>query len=198
MLSAKRTVRADLSALSDAEAVALLARYAPVIDAEVRRYGWRSRALGAALGMDDLKATAQIAALEAHLSWRPEGGRSRTNWVGKVIRWRLAEVLQALPGEDAHGELAEVIVEDAFDAHLRAPAPDARLEQAQRRERFETLVGSLSPRRRTIVACYLAGETFAKIAETLGVGHQFVAREYAHAIEEIRKAVENADDPLVR
>lgn len=198
MLSAKRTVRADLSALSDAEAEALLARYAPIIDAEVRRYAGRTRQLGGVLGLDDLKGIAQVASLEAHLTWRPEGGRSRTNWVGKVIRWRLAEVLQALPREEASAGYELADVEDVFGAHVRVPAPDARIERVQRRERFEELVGSLSPRRRTIVACYLAGETFAKIAETLGVGLPFVAREYARALQEIREAVENADDPLVR
>lgn len=187
MARASRVVRGGLGDYSDAEASAVLLRYGGVLAAEVKRIA--PRAVFHGLTTEDLTSIAQVAALSAHRSWRPERGRSRANWVGQVVRWRLRDAV-ADPGaaEAPHEELGGAT--DAFGASTRVPAPDASLDAEARVAIFEATIGQLSPRRRTIVACYLNGETFGQIAETLGVCHQYVAREYKLALGEVRKIVE--------
>lgn len=196
MARASRVVRGGLGDYSDAEASAVLLRYGGVLAAEVKRMTPRAAYHG--LTSEDLTSIAQVAALSAHRSWRPERGRSRANWVGQVVRWRLRDAVadpgaaetphQNLGGEAPHENFGGA--PDAFGAATRVPQPDARLDAEARAAIFEATIGQLSPRRRTIVACYLNGETFGQIAETLGVCHQYVAREYKLALGEVRKIVE--------
>lgn len=100
----RRQVRVDLSGIHPRVAERTLKKYAATIVAEARQAAARTRRVSW-YTEDDYRAVAQIAVLEALVTYREGCGAVFGTWVRRVVRWRLnetvARLIQQHRGQDA-------------------------------------------------------------------------------------------------
>lgn len=154
---------ADYGSLSDQLARQVLADARGYIEALVLKV----RPFTRAHDEDDLRSVAEMAALEAHLTYEPDRGRSWGTWVYQVISWRLEELRQ---------EEVDVPAEGVVWAPCPAPSPESRVEAYQLAEWLESRLARLPPRHALVVARKLHGETGAELGETLGLSRARVSQ----------------------
>jgi DNA-directed RNA polymerase specialized sigma subunit len=183
-MDATRAVRRDLGSIDAALASRILTECAPGIDAEVRRLRPALRHTQG-IGVDDLHALGQIAALEAYLTWEAGRGRTLRSWAGQVVRWRLTgAVMDAQSPEESRGtppQRPEDVVDPALDH-----------DEAERQAWLLDTVGKLAPRLRVLVVSKLRGEEQAATARTLGIGQGRVSQEIRVAIVTLQAAAADA------
>ena len=167
-------LRHDLGTISSARAAELLSEFCPVIEGELKRY---SGVELQGLGYDDLRSVAQIAVLEASLSFEDGRVLLRT-WVGRVVRWRLAET--------ARTAQPDVELTDRPEDFLNGANPYEVMEHIETVMWVRQAVGALGPRRRTIVVSSMGGETLRQIGPTLGISKSRVGQEREKAYETLR------------
>ncbi len=173
-MDARRAARRDLGSVSDADAACWIAEARPATEAEIRRLAWLCNA---AVDEEDLRAVAHVAILEAHLSYRP-GRCSLRTWVGKLIRWRLTEAVQA---EQRPEEPLEQPV-------VNGRSPEEIVEATERAGWLQSAIGKLGPRHRTIVAARLRGEVTRHTGMTLGISGGRVRQELEVATAALAQA----------
>lgn len=167
--------RCDLSALNEAEAVEALRTHQTTIESEARYYARRSR--DEAVDLEDLRAVAQVAVLEALVTFDASRTASEGTWVRLMIRWRLQDALrreQATEAVDA-------------EALPNGRTPGQIFEAMEARVWWEQEVGRLPPRDRVIVAATAQGETIRQIAHTLGLTASTACRARQRAYDTLRR-----------
>lgn len=139
----RRQVRVDLAQVHPLVAKRTLAKFARTIQAEARVAAQRTRRVSW-YTVDDYCAVAQVATLEALVSYREGCGAVFGTWVRRVVRWRLNETAARLLQQQQCHE------PDAFDAadagaDVDAPHQYARhvdLDERQLTERGLAGVGT--------------------------------------------------------
>jgi RNA polymerase sigma factor (sigma-70 family) len=196
-VNARRLVRKDLGTISPARAQEVLDECEPAIRSELQKAG---RCLGFVhgMGLDDLHAIAQVAALEASLTYRPEMGRSLRSWASQTVRWRLAEAIRmANHPETAADDPVVTALEELEspeeslenpESILNGKNPEELVIEAQHADWVQTAVGRLPPRQRTIVSSRMLGESMRLTASFLGITVRQVYYDAAEAYESLRTA----------
>ena len=193
----RRLVRKDLGTISTERAREVLEECEPAILAEI---AWAGRFLRwlPGFGLDDLHAIAQVAALEASLTYEPSRGTTLRNWASRTIHWRLSELLDT-------SNSPEIAVGDPFVdvdcSDLRAAVPfsaskcadpEGQAIEAEHTSWVQSAVGRLPPRQRTIVAGRMLGESMTMTAAFLGITVRQVYYDAAEAYDSLRSAAKTA------
>lgn len=189
----------ELGSISAARAAEVLSTCATVIDAEVRNAAPALRYMEG-FDLDDLRALARIAALEASLTF-VEGRCAFTTWASRVIRWRLLETVRSAQRPPEAVELdAPCATRSESGVGLgvgHTPdelSVDPTIEQ-DRDERVRWLtaaLGTLSPRRRAVVAAKLRGESGRELSVALGVCDGRISQEVRVAVDALHAAAVDA------
>lgn len=129
-----------------------------------------------ALETADLRAVAEIAVLEAKLTYRSARGSLKT-WTRRVIRWRLLELVSQRP---------EVPLDEP-ESVLNGENPEEVLAALERRQWMEGAIGELGPRRRVIIAATVRGETLNETGQTLGISRSRVCQERKTALIQLHE-----------
>jgi RNA polymerase sigma factor (sigma-70 family) len=167
--------------LSGSEPVAT--EFEAVVAHEARRIRGYAQTVG--LDDDDLRQVGQIAVLEALQSFHT-GAASKRTWVSRVVRWRLLEAAKALNGAPA----GTFVPEQGEEAPTTDPEVDAQVLRRERLAWLEHEIGRLTPRERTAVGCFLAGESQTEVARSLGISLSTLNAQLHEALRKLRaKAV---------
>jgi len=184
-MDARRVARLDLADVDPRDAVEWIAEAAGMIAGETRRF--RAAALcGVGYDLDDLRAIAQVAVLEARLTYKEDSKASIATWTRRCIRWRLTETVTKAPSREAD-------VEDRL--LVEAETPENRAAAQEMAAWFRDAVGNLSPRQRTMVYGRLRQETQRATARTLGISDARASQEMRAALNSLRDAA--LDEGLV-
>jgi len=166
-----KALRADISKVDDATARKLIRQYLPAVRALAGLYPAWER--------DDLVAVGTVAILEGYVTRTERSSEGR--WIRKVIYWRLLEEI----GERMRGPTDTVSL--GVDPQL---VNGANPEEQFWRATALRAVATLSPRQQAIIDGQMRGETYAEIAETLGIGASRTHTEGKHAFEELRELLD--------
>lgn len=171
----------DLSSVTSAQAQELLSSARKVIEKLVYKQARRSYGYE----VEDLRAVAEIAVLEAHVTYSPtaRGASSRSTWTYNTIKWRLAELTTAPAGE----------LYDHDGAHEETP--EALVVKKDLGEWLERALARLPIRHGHILGRKLTGETGTEIAHTLGITKAAVSQQ---ALLGIRRLKAQAEDDGLR
>jgi RNA polymerase sigma factor (sigma-70 family) len=157
----------DLGSLSDARARKLLEKYGGLARGFARRLRPHD---------DDLCAVAEIAVLEAAVTYRSDAGMHLDTWVFRSVRWRVKEALpKAAPPEELD---LETVPANGRSDHEKLFG-DLERDHWMRRQ-IEALPRL---RHRHILAALLRGETHNQIALQLGLSRSTILRETREAME---------------
>ena len=140
------------------------------------------------LDEDDLAAVAQIAILEASVTWVEGKGRSLRSWVQQVIRWRLGETLTASrqPNEVPHGAGAEFDDAVAYKQDI-GPSPFGDGWSAARfAQMFTESMAKLTPADRVLIQHAVSGASRAETARKLARGYTEVCHATTAALAQLR------------
>lgn len=188
-MGAPRPIRAQMGALSDGEATALLARYGGSVTRFVRRkYGW----LGSSV--DDLVQVAKVAICEAHVTFRESRPMTAQSWTWRVVRWRVDEAAALEQQQRERGGIPDQEAITAAVANGRSD-PDHAIE----RQIVLDGMAYLEARETTVVNARLRAETFQEIGARLGISHSVAHRAYNRAVRQLQEYAEHGapEDPEV-
>ena len=160
----------DFARVDRVTAKRLLDTYMPIVGALVPIYPHVPK--------DDLLEAGRVAILEGFL--RHDHRSLERTWIRKFVHWRLAEA--ATPSE-----------EDLDHEHLGTDPQ--LLNGADPEEQFwrataVSAIAQLTPRQQIIVTGKMQGETYAEIAETLGISTSRTALEGKQALHRLKGILE--------
>lgn len=171
---------ADYGSLTDAEVRQVLSDARGYIEALVHKLA----RFTPGHDEDDLRSVAEMAALEAHLTYEPDRGRAPGTWAYQVISWRLEELRQ---------DEVDIPMEAVAHAASPAPSPESRVEAYQLAEWLEANLARLSPRRALVLARRLHGETGEEVGSTLGLSRARISQVSGSAERILRLRAKRAD-----
>lgn len=127
---AKRFLRAQCEGLEERQAKAWLVEFAPVIRILVGKYRHSIEYISG-FDQDDLVPIAQMAVLEACLTFNPNASGTLRTWVGNIVRWRLAAAISSAQDETmlVYGDLYHAVAGSAGHAEEEAVAVGGNIEE---------------------------------------------------------------------
>ncbi len=166
---AARSVRIDLSAVSDIDARRLLSSYGALVRKTAARYHMQD--------VDELVALGHIGLMEAFLTYDPARG-TELSWVRSQIRWRIQE--------GARGERRQLrfVGHDPDLVPTNGRHDPSRLVEI---ERLRWAIGQLSPRLQMIVDGRMRGETYEELGHSLGISTTRAHEQNQQAVDELRR-----------
>lgn len=181
-----RVARVDLASVSNAQAKRALSDMAGAVEKELQKVAWvRLRGVD----LDDLRAIAHLAVLEAVVTYNESRGRKWSSWAYQLIRWRLQEAVRV---ELAYETQEVAAVNAPLDA---APSPEEVYLAREAHTRVGRHLARLPPRAGTALACKLQGESLAEIGASVGVHYSLVCREIQDAVRTVSDAVALEEEP---
>lgn len=132
----------------------------------------------------ELQAAGEDAILEAWLTYHSERGASLDTWVRRIIHWRLLELARssAQPPMESLGEDPQL---------LNGANPEEQFERSS----AVLALSRLSVRQQNVVDGHMRGETYAEIAEQLGISHNLAHREALRAFTALRALLTHGQEP---
>jgi RNA polymerase sigma factor (sigma-70 family) len=184
-----RVARVDLSQVDRAKAHEALASMTGAIEKEIARYRWvRFRGID----LDDLRVVAQLAVLEAVVTYSGARGRKWSSWAYQLIRWRLSEAVTA---EMTHDALLATQPEDCGSEPVAEdPTPEDHVLEAEGAQRVRRKIAYLTPRAGVALSCKLHGESLVQIGATVGIHYSLVSREIQAAVQTLSHEIRAEDD----
>jgi len=121
---AKRFLRAQCEGLEERQAKAWLVEFAPVIRILVGKYRHAIEYISG-FDQDDLVPIAQMAVLEACLTFNPNASGTLRTWVGNIVRWRLAAAISSAQDETmlVYGDLYHAVSGSGGNSHTADQLP---------------------------------------------------------------------------
>lgn len=127
----RRQVRQDMKSVPQRKAIELLRDFDGAITREAQRCARRTRSWPW-FGVEDYTAVGQIAVMEAWVKFSPNAGATFKTWVGRVLRWRMAEAARRLYDPlslDANVQAAERAVKKGTGSAAQVSAAYIRRER---------------------------------------------------------------------
>lgn len=147
----------------------LAGRLRAVVYARVHRVLGRRGWGGAAA--DDAAQEAWLRVTGALEGWRPDGGASLENWVGRATERAVRTQLRDATRQKRGGEAIHRPLEAARGVPSSAPGPEEAARMAAAVDAIEAAAReALSPRALAIAEALLDGRPVAEVAEAFGVG----------------------------
>jgi hypothetical protein len=164
MSSARRYLRAQCAELDAKQAKTWLKDFESVVTIITNKFR-KSLLCVRGFDLEDMQSVAQVAVLEACLTFNPNAGGTLRTWVGNVVRWRVAAAI-----EEAGDEM--VVGTTAYDVET-----DFKLLT------HDDVEGQIDARRefRTFIALQEAGKT-----EPKALAHAFARGRNDAGVEAMR------------
>lgn len=212
----RRQVRVDLAQVHPLVAKRTLAKFARTIQAEARVAAQRTRRVSW-YTVDDYCAVAQVATLEALVSYREGCGAVFGTWVRRVVRWRLNETAARLlqqqqcqepdasdvvdvdadVGADSPHQYARHVDLDERQFTERLPAsegtPEDAVGEAEALARVLHAAKSLSWREQEALYAALNDQSGASLGRQLGLTRQRIHHHRTRALARLATALGVSD-----
>lgn len=167
--NARKEVRANMSAITDPQARALLSEHARIVDRIAGDYPFHDA--------DELRAVGSVAVLEAFVTHEPARAPLRS-WITTTVRWRIGEVVQR-----EVSRLDRPRIEEAPE-----PLTNGRHDPERRFQLDEIieLLPYLTPQHAVIITARLRGETFEEIGKSLGFSASNAHEQHGIGVAQLR------------